>query len=88
MENINSTAVFELIVRNLKQIISGLENEHIERNAMLSPLGADSIGRAELIEQTLEDLDLHVSRSEFHAASNLGELADIFAQKIAEAKQK
>ncbi len=78
----NSAEIFQLIVKNLKEIVPGLDNVQIERNAMLSPLGADSIGRAELIEKTLEDLDLHVSRFDFHAANNLGELADLFARKL------
>ena len=78
----NTIDIFKLIVNNLRQIVPGLEKENIERNSMLSPLGADSIGRAELIEKMLEDLDLHISRFEFHAANNLGELADLFAQKL------
>jgi polyketide biosynthesis acyl carrier protein len=78
----DSTEIFKLIVNNLKEIIPGLDSDQVGRNAKLSPLGADSIGRAELIEMTLEALDLHVSRFEFHTANNLGELADMFAQKL------
>jgi polyketide biosynthesis acyl carrier protein len=78
----NSGEIFELIVNNLREIIPGLEDTKIERNDMLSPLGADSVGRAELIEKTLEDLNLKVSRFEFHSASNLGQLADLFASKL------
>lgn len=78
----NSEKIFELIVANLKAIAGGLEHEHIGPNAMLSPLGLDSIGRAELIEKTLEDLELTVSRFEFHSAQNLGQLADMIALKL------
>lgn len=78
----NSGQIFELIVNNLREIIPGLEETKIERHDMLSPLGADSIGRAELIEKTLEDLNLQVSRFEFHSAGNLGQLADLFALKM------
>ena len=77
-----STEIFKLIVNNLREIIPGLENESIGRESMLSPLGADSIGRAELIEKTLEDLGLHMSRFGFHIAGNLGELADLFASSL------
>jgi polyketide biosynthesis acyl carrier protein len=78
----NSHQVFQLIVLNIMEIIPGLENDTIERNSMLSPLGLDSIGRAELIEKTLEDLGLNVPRQEFHCARNLGELADLLAARL------
>lgn len=78
----SSSQIFELIVANIREIVPGLHNDHVERDSMLSPLGLDSIGRAELIEKTLEDLDLTVPRQEFHAAHNLGELADLFASKL------
>lgn len=78
----SSNQIFELIVLNIRDIIPGLENEDIGRNSMLSPLGLDSIGRAELIEKTLEDLGLRAPRNEFHSAANLGELADLFARRV------
>jgi polyketide biosynthesis acyl carrier protein len=78
----SSNQIFELIVLNIRDIIPGLENEDIGRNSMLSPLGLDSIGRAELIEKTLEDLGLRAPRYEFHSATNLGELADLFARRV------
>lgn len=74
--------IFELIVLNIRQIAQISKNDIITRNSMLSPLGLDSIGRAELIEQMLDDLELRVPRCEFHTASNLGELAHLFAEKI------
>jgi polyketide biosynthesis acyl carrier protein len=78
----NTQKIFEVIVANIREIVPELENEHIERASMLSPLGLDSIGRAVLIEKTLEDLGLNALRYEFHVAHNLGELADLFAQRL------
>jgi polyketide biosynthesis acyl carrier protein len=77
----NSTQILQLIAVNITQIVPGLENDHIERDSMLSPLGLDSIGRVELIERMLEELDLKVPQQVFYSAHNLGELADLFAQK-------
>ncbi|MBG6133262.1 acyl carrier protein [Aquimarina sp. EL_43] len=51
---------------------------------MLSPLGMDSIGRAELIARMLEELSLTASAREFYKANNLGELAALFANKLKE----
>jgi polyketide biosynthesis acyl carrier protein len=82
----STSQIFELIALNIRQIVPELNNEYIARESMLSPLGLDSIGRAELIEKTLEDLDLKVPRYEFHIAHNLGELADLFASKLSAQK--
>lgn len=78
----NSKEIFELIVNNLKGILTDLENEAITYESKLCLLGASSVGRAELIEKTLEDLKLEVDRSEFHSASNLGELAMMFSERM------
>lgn len=80
----NSQEIFTLIVSNIRDIVPGLDTEPIFRHSMCSPLGLDSIGRAELIEKTLEDLQLNVARAEFHAAHNLGELADLLAVRMRE----
>ena len=78
----NSKDIFEIIVHNIKQIANWLGESEIQRDDMLSPLGLDSVGRAELIEKTMEDLRLAADRFEFHAAGNLGELADMMANKL------
>ena len=78
----NAQQILELIAVNIRQIVPGLENEYVGRDSMLSPLGLDSVGRAELIEKTLEDLGLNVPRYEFHSAHNLGELAELFAKRL------
>lgn len=78
----NSHQIFEMIVLNIREIIPELQNDDIERASMLSPLGLDSIGKAVLIEKTLEDLGLNVPREEFHFLRNLGELADLLAAKM------
>ncbi|UCJ09798.1 hypothetical protein KTO58_11530 [Chitinophaga pendula] len=76
-----TTEIFRLLVINLSEIIPYAGDKEIDRSDMLSPLGADSIGRAILIEKTLEDLHLNVPRPEFHSATNLGELADLFYER-------
>ncbi|MCW3465908.1 acyl carrier protein [Chitinophaga nivalis] len=75
-------SILDIIATNIRQIVPGLEQVNISREDMLSPLGLDSVGRAELIEKTLEDLDLRVSRFDFHSAANLGQLADLLYQKL------
>ena len=73
--------VFTLIVNNLLEIDPDIKREHIVHDSILCLLGVSSVGRAELIEKTLEDLKLDANRFEFHSAGNLGELAYLFFQK-------
>jgi polyketide biosynthesis acyl carrier protein len=77
----NSTEIFKMIAFHITQIVPELKNDHIERDSMLSPLGLDSIGRVELIERMREELDMKVPSQIFYAAHNLGELADLFAER-------
>jgi polyketide biosynthesis acyl carrier protein len=78
----SSEEILNLLIGNIEEILVGFDNNVIDRNSKLSPLGLDSIGRAELIEMTLENLDLNLPRNDFYSANNLGELADIFLSKL------
>ena len=82
MKNVDE--IFELIAEQVADITSHIAHEPITHGSMLSPLGMDSIGRAELIERMLEILKLNESRFHFHEANNLGELAEMFDKKLKE----
>ncbi|WP_281988839.1 hypothetical protein [Aquimarina aggregata] len=75
--------VFDRIANNVKQI-GELGDIEIKCSDILCLLGLDSVGRAELIEKTLEDFDIQADRFYFHSANNLGELAKLFVEKINE----
>jgi polyketide biosynthesis acyl carrier protein len=78
----NSQEIFALIVFNIREMVPGLAREQVRPESKLSPLGLDSVGRAELIEKMLEDLQLNVPRQEFHSAKDLEELAQLFAKRV------
>ena len=84
----NSDEIFELIAEHVADITSHIEHGPITPGSMLSPLGIDSIGRAELIERILETLKLTESRFYFHNANNLGELAELFNKKLQEREKR
>ncbi|TPN89318.1 phosphopantetheine-binding protein [Aquimarina algicola] len=77
----DSKIIFSLILDNLKEILSEIKVEDVNYDSKLCLLGANSIDRAELIEKTIEDLGIEADRFEFHSASNIGELTDLFSQK-------
>ena len=74
--------IFDLIATQVAEISDGIDHAPITRSSMLSPLGIDSIGRAELISRMSEMLSLSEPPYEFYEANNLGELAAIFARKL------
>jgi polyketide biosynthesis acyl carrier protein len=78
----SSDEIFKMIAFHIAEIVPDLKNDPIGRDSILSPLGLDSIGRVELIERMREELDLKVPRYIFYEAHNLGELADLFAEKL------
>jgi polyketide biosynthesis acyl carrier protein len=78
----NSVEILKIIAFHIAEIVPELNNEPIERDSMLSPLGLDSIGRVELIARMLDELDLKAPHAFFYKAHNLGELADLFAEKL------
>lgn len=76
--------IYDLIAAHVADISSDVQHGPITRSSMLSPLGMDSIGRAELIARMLEELSLTAPAYEFYQANDLGELAAIFAHKLKE----
>ena len=82
--NKNENHIFDLIAAHVADISSDIEHAPITPSSMLSPLGMDSIGRAELIARMQEELSLTIPANEFYQANNLGELAALFAYKLQE----
>lgn len=76
--------IYDLIVAHVNDITADVEHGPVTRSSMLSPLGMDSIGRAELIARMQEELSLTIPAYEFHQANDLGELATLFASKLQE----
>ncbi len=80
----NENDIFDRIAAHVADISFDIDHGPIIRSSMLSPLGIDSIGRAELIARMLEELSLTDSAREFYKANNLGELAALFANRLKE----
>lgn len=73
--------IFDIIIKNLRDVLPGLQNREITPEDSLRNLGANSIDRSEVIMMTLEALNLKVSLIDFAKAENIGELARIMHAK-------
>lgn len=78
----NKEAIVEVLVRNIRQVLPGLEAYSFQSEDTLSDLGADSVDRAEIISLMLEELSLRIPRVELAGVSNLGELVEVLHGKL------
>jgi len=60
--------IFKLLKGNVKDILFDLEDDTISIDKSLKSLGANSIDRADIIMQTMEDLGLKMQLIEFGGA--------------------
>jgi polyketide biosynthesis acyl carrier protein len=74
--------LLELIARHTREIVPGLDAHPFAASDRLADLGANSIDRAEIAMLVQESLGLSVSRVELFGPRNIGELADLFLNKL------
>lgn len=76
------TEVLDLIAQHTREILPGLENHQFVPTDRLVDLGANSVDRAEIAMLVQESLGLSVPRVELFGPKNIGELAELFLQKL------
>ena len=76
------TDVLDLIARHTREILPGLESHQFTPSDRLADLGANSVDRAEIAMLVQESLGLSVARVELFGPKNIGELAELFLQKL------
>lgn len=78
-------AILNLLIGQLREVVPELQDRAIGAADSMADLGANSIDRAEIILNTLEDLNLQVAMVEMRGPRNLGELADLLHAKLSRA---
>lgn len=73
--------IFEMIKANLLDVLPELDDETITMEHSLKELGANSIDRAEIILETLEEIQMNISMIKFGEAKNIGEIIGIILQE-------
>jgi polyketide biosynthesis acyl carrier protein len=76
------TELLDLIARHTQDILPGLDAHQFIGSDRLVDLGANSVDRAEIAMLVQESLGLSVSRVELFGPRNIGELADLFMEKL------
>ncbi len=83
----NKEEILEVIANHSSEVVQDLMGHNFKNSDRLSDLGAHSVDRADIIQMTMESLSLQLPRIEFHGANNIGELVDIFYEKLQAARQ-
>lgn len=78
----NKQAILELIGYHICEVIPALKGYGFKPNDRLIDLGANSMDRADILTMTMEGLSLQIPRAELFGAKNIGELADMFFEKL------
>jgi polyketide biosynthesis acyl carrier protein len=76
------TELLDLIARQTREIVPGLDEHQFIATDRLADLGANSVDRAEIAMLVQETLGLSVSRVELFGPKNIGDLADLFLTKL------
>lgn len=78
----NKEEIFELLVKHTQEVIPELEGRALTQQDSLRDLGANSLDRADIIMMTMDELSMRFPLVELAGAKNLGELAEIFYQRL------
>lgn len=76
-------AIFEIIKRNLLEILPDLPADSIVPSQSMKDLGANSVDRADVVIQTKEELGLKFPLHELGGLENMQALVDFFHTKAA-----
>jgi polyketide biosynthesis acyl carrier protein len=74
--------LLELIAQHTREVVAGLDAHRFAASDRLADLGANSVDRAEIAMLVEESLGLSVARVELFGPKNIGELADLFLEKL------
>lgn len=71
--------VFDVVKAQISQVLPQIDVTQLGAEDQLRDLGADSIDRAEIVQQAMRQLGLRLSAGEFRGVSNIGELVAVLA---------
>jgi polyketide biosynthesis acyl carrier protein len=74
--------LLDLIAGHTREILPGLDAHQFVASDRLVDLGANSVDRAEIAMLVQESLGLSIPRVDLFGPKNIGELADLFLQRL------
>lgn len=79
---VTKAEIFTVIQGHILDILTKLAPEDVRSDVSMRTLGANSIDRAEVVVKSMADLALKIPLIEFGNVSSIGELVDVFYEKM------
>jgi polyketide biosynthesis acyl carrier protein len=76
--------VFAVVKKNIREVLVHLDGQAIPLEARLKDLGANSLDRAEITIQCLEDLQIKIPLVELGGVENIKGLVELLTRKVNE----
>lgn len=76
--------VFTVVKKNIREVLGHLNGQNIPIEASLKDLGANSLDRADITVQCMEDLQIKIPLVEFGGINNLEGLVNLLTRKVNE----
>ncbi|GAX59148.1 acyl carrier protein [Candidatus Scalindua japonica] len=74
--------IFNIIKENIIKVLIDIDSDSISIDQSLKDLGANSIDRVEIAQDSMEDLNLVLPRVDLGQAQNINDLVNIFYKHI------
>jgi len=74
--------LLDLIAQHTREILPGLDAHQFAGSDRLADLGANSVDRAEIAMLVQESLGISIPRIQLFGPRNIGELADLFLERL------
>lgn len=75
----NRETVLEVVVKNIKLNVEGIENSEIDPAKSIADLGASSLDIVEIVSSSMRELNIRVPRTELAGLKNINQLVDLLA---------
>jgi len=84
IDKMTENEVFAVVQKNIWDVLFHLEGQEIPIDASLKELGANSIDRADIAVQCVEDLQIKIPMVEFAGVQNIEGLVNLLTRKVNE----
>lgn len=76
-------AVFEIVKRNVLDILPDVTEDQVATDVALKDLGANSLDRVDVATMSMEDMGIHMPMMELANVENIGDLVSVLHAKKA-----
>lgn len=76
------TEVFEIVRKNILEILPDLTPETVSTDKSLSELGANSVDRMEVVTLSMQDLGVKIPLLSFAGVGNIGGLVNVLFSNL------